>query len=1108
MEKLMTKNVLNKLGFLGAAFVATVGFPLIFASNAFAQLPAPAVPAAPGAPTAEVERVIVTGSNIPTAEETGPNPVDTYRPQDIEKLGIRNSTDLQQFVPQEAGGTVNLNIGNGGDGTVQFNLRGLLPKETLVLIDGKRVAYGSLGVAGFSGGPDINLIPFSMVDHVDILKDGASAVYGSDAIAGVINFFLVHKFRGLEIGGTYGNTNLGASNEMGEWETWIKAGTGDDKTDIVVVADFWQRMNGIFSRDRDISSNAFNIPWGGFDNRSGNEPGRVQSFRLVPSLFFSANTPPPHSAPNRSNSPFYASPFSVNPNAYPGAPGIIGPNAIQGGRFPAFGPVPQTGTDYKGGGDYFFYNFAAVTPALPPGDRQVYYASFTRDLCDKYLTIFADFKYARSYFDSSLAAVPFTPDPFKTPGTNNFFSPNGISVPIQNPFNPFTVGDTTLVVNGTPIPMTTGVRFRGINDTGTRSEKFTYWDQLFDVGLRGEMGEFGDYFKTWNWEMGFRYSRNEGQDLSVGEVSQPGLRDALLDTDRTTAFNAFGGFFKQNTARARQAVYVTLHNSGEYELPIYYATINGDLFNLPAGPVSFAIGGEYDAPRFTRDRDALNNTFQSIGSVDGQSFRVNRDVWGVYEEVRVPFTSPTWNFPGFYSFEVDFAEREEWFSNNTSTVLPSGLFPGLQSVHTKYNAQKPKVSVRWQPLDPKYIGAVTLRGSYTEAFHAPTLGELTPASSQNFPLVADPFSSETEPQVEERVIGNPNLHPEVAYEWTYGIVYSPKWVKGLTLSADWWHIDMRDIVSAVGAQFLIESNPPTPGVQQNGPFVFRGPSSAAGGAGPVVLVIDPSDNLSGAIFEGLDYEAIYILDSTIFGGGDWGRITTTVNGTWLSRAEFQPNAETHRFGIAGSFLPPGLALTSSLPWHRANFSLFYDGPADTWMQGLDVGAVVHWTGQIEDDNVSLSGSFAEPVRLSSPRVQGPRFTNNEFFPGIGPNPDVGKQNPRARKVSPWTTLDLILNYTFNLPPPAPAEVPGFAKDGGKNVKMKDGKDKNVVPVSTAEYGCSNWQWWLNNTTVTLGMQNVLDEDPPFVAGSFENGYDESIANIKGRFWYVGLKKRF
>src|SRR5712664_1167970 len=300
-------NAPDNSGFSRRALTAILGSFLISVANAFAQ---------ERAGIAEVERVIVTGSNIPTAEETGPNPVDTYRPADLEKLGIRNAQDLETFIPQQAGGTVNLNIGNGGDGTIQFNLRGLLPKETLILIDGKRVAYGSLGVAGFSGGVDINLIPFSMVDHVDILKDGASAVYGSDAIAGVVNFFLVHKFRGLEIGGTYGNTDLGASNDMGEWNAWIKAGTGDDKTDIVVIADFWERTGGLFSRDRDISSNAFFIPWGGNDVRSGNFPGRVAGSRLVPSMFFGpgglpipgVNTPLPHSAPDRFTSPFYKNP--------------------------------------------------------------------------------------------------------------------------------------------------------------------------------------------------------------------------------------------------------------------------------------------------------------------------------------------------------------------------------------------------------------------------------------------------------------------------------------------------------------------------------------------------------------------------------------------------------------------------------------------------------------------------------------------------------------------------------------------------------------------------------------------------------------------------------
>lgn len=104
------------------AFIVIVGLFLVFTANAFAQeAAAPRV--------AQVERVIVTGSNIPTAEETGPNPVDTYRPADIEKLGIRNSQDLQTFLPQEAGGTVNLNIGNGGDGTVQVNLAACCPKK-------------------------------------------------------------------------------------------------------------------------------------------------------------------------------------------------------------------------------------------------------------------------------------------------------------------------------------------------------------------------------------------------------------------------------------------------------------------------------------------------------------------------------------------------------------------------------------------------------------------------------------------------------------------------------------------------------------------------------------------------------------------------------------------------------------------------------------------------------------------------------------------------------------------------------------------------------------------------------------------------------------------
>src|SRR5438067_768836 len=775
----MGRSPIQRLEPLHFISASVGGLFALLACSVSAQNPSPT----PRIPTeAETERVVVTGSNIPTAEETGPDPVDTYRPEDIEKLGARNATDLLTKLPQEMGSTINQNANGvgGGDGSVIPNLRGLLPKETLTLIDGKRAAIiGSGGgvAAGASpgvAGVDINLIPFPMIDHIDILKDGASAIYGTDAVTGVLNIFLKHKFRGLEIGGSIGNTNLGASNDARELETWLIAGTGDDKTDIVIVADGYDRA-AIYGRDRNITSNANQLSWGGFDNRSPNFPGVISpfgkpaaplGFRLIPKLFFSANSPLPHSAQNVSTSPYYT-------------------NNV---------PYPD--------GNFALYNFAAVTASMPAADRPTFYGSFTRDICDKYLTVFADFKYTRSFFDLAGAATGFAPDPCKQPN-GDAFSPNGISVPIANPFNPFTVADTTLP-DGTPV--TTGVGFRGINDTGRTTAKTTFHDILFDAGVRGEMGEVGDYFKNWNWELGFRYSRNDEDTLTGGVVSETGLRDALLDTDPATAFNPFLGFLGRNTEAAISRVYVTLHNTGQFELPSAYFHLNGDLFNLPAGPVSFAAGLEYRGERWRNDPDSENASFDAIGTFNFQASKVNRDVWSTYQEVRIPVTSPAWKLPGAYSLEFDIAEREEWYSQNTSatSVLPAE--------HSHFDAQKPKFSVRWQPLDPKWVGTLTLRGSYTEAFHAPTLPDLTPAGTEIGAMVHDPRGL-TPPGISVPVIvsGNPNLKPEVAYEWTYGAVYSPKWIKGLTLSADWWHIDLRSIASFVGPQFIIDFENSFPG---------------------------------------------------------------------------------------------------------------------------------------------------------------------------------------------------------------------------------------------------------------------------------------------------------
>ena len=268
-------------------------------------------------------------------------------------------------------------------------------------------------------------------------------------------------------------------------------------------------------------------------------------------------------------------------------------------------------------------------------------------------------------------------------------------------------------------------------------------------------------------------------------------------------------------------------------------------------------------------------------------------------------------------------------------------------------------------------------------------------------------------------------------------------------------------------------------------LVIRDPTTGA-----ITGVRDPRLNLTRAIVEGLDYEAIYILDSSIFGPGDVGRLTFTLNATYLSRFEFQATPVSKRIGLSGEFVS-GPTFTGSLPHNRAYASVFYDGPAGTWLAGFDTGATVHYTGQYEDLNQVLT---SDPTGSSEPA--------KPQMPRSGPLPW------RARKVSAWTTLDLMASYTFNLSALAAGEVPGLAKDGGKNFKIKDSNEKNIMPISTAEYNPCGWRAWLNSTTISLGLQNVFDFDPPFVAGALGNNYDNSLASIKGRFWYVQLKKRF
>jgi len=179
---LMIKNIRNEFGFARIALVASVGFPFVVASNAFAQ----AAPAAPPAPAAEVERVIVTGSLIPTAEEVGPNPVFSLNRDLINKSGAGTTTEqLLQRQPVMNGSNIPINNNGTGQsgptGSAALALRGLDPGATLLLLDRRRVApFPGAANSGY-GYVDLTTIPITAVQSIDILKDGASTTYGADA---------------------------------------------------------------------------------------------------------------------------------------------------------------------------------------------------------------------------------------------------------------------------------------------------------------------------------------------------------------------------------------------------------------------------------------------------------------------------------------------------------------------------------------------------------------------------------------------------------------------------------------------------------------------------------------------------------------------------------------------------------------------------------------------------------------------------------------------------------------------------------------------------------------------------------------------------------------
>src|SRR5437660_5111699 len=823
MEKLMIKNALNKFGSLRVALVASVGFPLLFASNALAQNPPPpppppgAAPApAPGA--AEVERVIVTGSNIPTAEEVGANPVFSLNRDLINKSGQGGTTEtLLKSQPVFNASSVpvqNNSTGQGGPaGTASISLRGFDPGASLVLIDGRRVApYPGAANSG-AGFVDLTTVPVSAIQSIEILKDVASTTYGADAVAGVVNLKLYKDYRGAQVTGQYGNT---LDKAAAEWFGDVLFGVGDDKTSITGDM-FFYHHDSMFAKDRGntavppfLSSNT-----SPFNLQLTNAAVAAAGGTVVPTV----------------SGLQFATPPDFTNGLAPASDFIFSSRRIRG----PFAQLPG-------------FNFNAFQTSFPEQERWGGYAAFETKICDDQLRIYGDFYYVDGKTHDELA--PNATGDFETPGSFVIFLPPnhpfsggvppfggptpadvGISPTAFNPFNPF-----EQIISG-------GSRARladfgnGVLDTENIAERFT-------VGVKGDKLFNG----TWGYDAGFMYSQIQ-QIAQTRSVNGPRFEQILNGADpifnptsasfigQTTPYNPFGDFRVPIASNLPLINFATDFARDLFTSKLATLDLNiytTDLFDLPAGGVGLAFGGGFSREEYTINPDDQHRLGQELGVGFTAPVKAGRKEWNVYAEALIPIFSPKFNIPGFYSLEFTAGVRyEEWLNNDT-------------------NAAVPKVGVRWQPFDEQF----TIRSTWGEGFLEPSMVQLygperfllgpvhfvgfsPPGTEQAGTLqnVADP-----ETTIEQ--LPNKNLAPEHDRTWTGGVVYTPKWMTNLipnstlTLTIDFWYIERTGV-----AMFLA----PSAVVNGYNAGVFPGvvsPNVPTSSTGPAVL-FDPSGGFAG-----------------------------------------------------------------------------------------------------------------------------------------------------------------------------------------------------------------------------------------------------------------------
>ena len=556
----------------------------------------------------ELSPVVITGSNIPTVELEGPSPIVRIDREEINRSGAETVGELLRRLPQNNTGSYDEKYQNSfAPGTSGVSLRGLGMNYTLVLVDGRRLGNYSMAQNMTTAFSDLNGIPMAVVERVEVLLDGASAIYGSDAVAGVINIITRDNFEGLEIKAGYSNAT---GHDMGTQRYSITGGTVSENGNAWIAFDYMKR-NSAHMKDRSFSSSADQRANGGVDFRS--EAANPGSILILPeSEFFRTGY---YKIPTEGKSEFLDMEIIGNPGVT-----LFDQN-----------PWMNLTPDIERSGASTRVNYSL-------GNN---------------VTTFIHATYRNLKTHYQMAPTPAF-------GSRNMDSWG--MLPASNPFNPFGNSTEWAKISKTKRGEAVSFNHRFV-EVGSRL--FDIQSDVFRV-LPGVKFDIGD---SWQAEAAFLYNKIESVVFGQNFVSADAFKEALASGDPATAYNLFGAGQGINSPSVLDALRVNTMRRAEAELRMFDVKAAGDLAELPGGTLALAVGAETAQEETSDISDSLSIANKIVAS-GGTSNAGSRSRDAAYAEFMIPIIGEDNRISGIHSLGVQAAWRIEQYSDFGSDDNP------------------------------------------------------------------------------------------------------------------------------------------------------------------------------------------------------------------------------------------------------------------------------------------------------------------------------------------------------------------------------------------------------------------------------------------------------